>query len=387
MSEENLKIADIIFAYIERSVTGKQLEELKAWLDISEKHRKVFQQLTRAESYRDKEAVYRRFDQYYNFDQLKGRLRKRRRIEWGYAAAVAAVVILPLLVAFLLLEWRIDPSHQKLPDEMSLQPGKSMATLTLSDGSTKPLNQENFALMDGSKRIVNSQGGLTYNVEDTSSMVEEVFNTIQVPRGAEYNVTLDDGTKVWLNSESYIRFPVAFLGKERRIQVGGEVFIEAAKDSSRLFIVSAGKLDVKVLGTKFNIRAYGEEDCIMTTLVEGSVQVDDLAGEIAVLSPSEQLVYNKANGKNDVRRVDAELFVSWKDGVYVFESQRLEDIMTLIAKWYDVDVFYQNTGVKDIIFSGRLKRYENAETLLDVFESLGGVRFAVQGKTVVVEAE
>lgn len=387
MSEENLKIADIIFTYIEGSITGRQLEELKAWLDTSEKHRVVFQQLTRTDSYRDKEAVYRRFDQYYNFDRLKGRLRKQKRIEWVYVTAVSAVVILPLLVTFLLLEQRVVPSQQEHPGEMVLLPGKSMATLTLSDGSTKPLNQENFALVDGSKRIVNNRGGLAYNVEDTSSMVEEVFNTIRVPRGAEYNVTLDDGTKVWLNSESYIRFPVAFLGEERRIQVGGEVFIEAAKDSRRPFIVDAGKLDVRVLGTKFNIRAYREEDCIMTTLVEGRVQVNDLSGEVTVLSPSEQLVYDKVNGKNDVRKVDVELFVSWKDGVYVFESQRLENIMMLIAKWYDVNVFYQSVGVKDIIFSGRLKRYENAETLLNVFESLGGVRFTVQGKTVVVEAE
>lgn len=387
MSEENLKIADIIFAYIEGSITGKQLEELQVWLDISEKHRVVFQQLTRTDSFRDKETVYRRFDQYYNFDRLKGRLWKRKRIEWKYVVVAAAGVILPLLVTFLLLEQRVDFSRQEHPGEMSLLPGKSMATLTLSDGSTKPLNQENFALVDGSKRIVNNQGGLVYNVEDTSSMVEEVFNTIQVPRGAEYNVTLDDGTKVWLNSESYIRFPVAFLGEERRIQVGGEVFIDVAKDSRRPFIVDAGKLDVKALGTKFNIRAYREEDCIMTTLVEGRVQVNDLSGEVAVLSPSEQLVYDKVSGKNDVRKVDVALFVSWKDGVYLFESQRLEDVMMLISKWYDVKVFYQNTGVKDIIFSGRLKRYENAETLLNVFESLGGVRFTVQGKTVVVEAE
>ena len=214
-----------------------------------------------------------------------------------------------------------------------------------------------------------------------------MYNTIRVPRGAEFNVTLDDGTKVWLNSESSIRFPVAFLGEERRIWVSGEVFAEVAEDAGRPFIMNTGKIDIKVLGTKFNVRAYSDEECIMTTLVEGAVQVDDSSGEVAVLSPSEQLVYDKASGRNDVRKVDVELFVSWKDGVYLFESQRLEDIMTLISKWYDVEVFYQNAGVKDIIFSGRLKRYENAETLLNVFESLGGVRFTVQGKTVVVEAE
>ena len=387
MSDDNLKIADIIFAYIRGAITEAQLEELTTWLSASKKHREVFRRLTMAASYKDKEVVYRRFDQYYNFDRIKRVIRSQRRIEWKYVAAAAAVVVLPLLVTFLLLEQRTDHARQNYSKEMTLIPGKSMATLTLSDGSTKKLDEENFALVDGTKRIVNNQGGLTYNIEDTSSVVKEKYNTIRVPRGAEYNVTLDDGTRVWLNSESSIRFPIAFGGEERKIWVEGEVFIDVVKDVRRPFIVNTGDLDIKVLGTKFNVRAYGEEECILTTLVEGAVQVDAPAGEIAVLSPSEQLVYNKENGMNDVRVVDVELFVSWKDGVYVFESQRLEDIMTLIAKWYDVEVFYQNSGVKDVLFSGRLKRYENAETLLKVFERLGGVRFTVQERTVVVEAE
>ena len=387
MSEENLKIADIIYAYIDGSITEGQLGELTRWLGAAAEHRELFERLIAAASYRDKEAIYRRFDEYYNFDRLRHAIRHQRRIEWRRIAAAAAVVILPLLVTFFLLEQRVDSVRQEYPGEMTLLPGKSMATLTLSDGSSKALNRENFTVVDGSKRIVSNRGGLVYTGKDTSSVEEEVYNTIRVPRGAEFNVTLDDGTKVWLNSESSIRFPVAFLGEERRIWVSGEVFAEVAEDAGRPFIMNTGKIDIKVLGTKFNVRAYSDEECIMTTLVEGAVQVDDSSGEVAVLSPSEQLVYDKASGRNDVRKVDVELFVSWKDGVYLFESQRLEDIMTLISKWYDVEVFYQNAGVKDIIFSGRLKRYENAETLLNVFESLGGVRFTVQGKTVVVEAE
>ena len=271
--------------------------------------------------------------------------------------------------------------------EISLLPGKSMATLTLSDGSSKLLSPENFDLMDGSKRIVNDPGGLSYQVEDTSECMETAYNEITVPRGGEYKVTLDDGTRIWVNSESYIRFPVVFHGDERRIWVSGEVFLEVTKDSERPFVVNTEKLDIKVLGTQFNVRAYPDEKCIQTTLVEGCVRVDNSLGKVAVLAPSEQLLYNAQNGKHEVREVDTELYVSWKDGVYVFVSQRLEDIMLLISKWYDVDVFYQNSTVKDIIFSGRLKRYENAETLLKVFERLGGVRFSIQGKTVIVEDE
>ena len=195
------------------------------------------------------------------------------------------------------------------------------------------LSPENFDLMDGSKRIVNDPGGLNYQVEDTSTCAETTYNEITVPRGGEYKVTLSDGTRIWVNSESYIRFPVVFQGDERRIWVAGEVFLEVAKDAERPFIVNTEKLDVKVLGTRFNVRAYPDEKCVQTTLVEGCVQVDNSRGEVAVLHPSEQLVYDVRDGNHEVREVDTELYVSWKDGVYVFVSQRLEDIMSLISKW------------------------------------------------------
>ena len=386
MSEENLKIADIIFAYIKGTITDSELGELTAWMDAAEDHRELFQQIMTSASYQNKETVYRRFDSYYDFDCLKGAIRKRKRSVWKYVAA-AAVIVLPLLVSFLLQIKQEGIFPEERMREISLLPGKSLATLTLSDGSSKVLSPENFDLMDGSKRIVNDPGGLNYQVEDTSTCAETTYNEITVPRGGEYKVTLSDGTRIWVNSESYIRFPVVFQGDERRIWVSGEVFLEVTKDAERPFIVNTEKLNIKVLGTQFNVRAYPDEKCIQTTLVEGCVQVDNSRGEVAVLHPSEQLVYDVRDGNHEVREVDTELYVSWKDGVYVFVSQRLEDIMSLISKWYDVDVFYQNSAVKDIIFSGRLKRYENAETLLRVFERLGGVKFSVQGKTVIVEDE
>ena len=185
MSEENFKIADIIFAYIKGTITESELEELTEWMNAAEDHRKLFQQIITSESYRDKDAVYRRFDSYYDFDRLWGTIRTRKRSMWKYVAA-AAVIVLPLLVTFLLQMKQEGISSGKL----ALQPGKSLATLTLSDGSSKVLSPENFDLMDGSKRIVNDPGGLNYQVEDTSTCAETTYNEITVPRGGEYKVTL-----------------------------------------------------------------------------------------------------------------------------------------------------------------------------------------------------
>ena len=200
MSEENLKIADIIFAYIKGTITESELGELTEWMDAAEDHRELFQQIITSVSYQNKEAVYRRFDSYYDFDRLRGAIRERKRNMWKYVAA-AAVIALPLLVTLLLQIRQEGIFPEGRMREISLLPGKSMATLTLSDGSSKALSPENFDLMDGSKRIVNDSGGLNYQVEDTSSSVETAYNEITVPRGGEYKVTLDDGTRIWVNSE------------------------------------------------------------------------------------------------------------------------------------------------------------------------------------------
>lgn len=144
---------------------------------------------------------------------------------------------------------------------------------------------------------------------------------------------------------------------------------------------------MKVLGTKFNIRDYGDEEMVMTTLVEGRIKVGSEDGKTFFLKPSEQYIYDKQKQTGEVREVDTSLFVSWQAGIYLFKSQRLEDILKLLSQWYDLQVFYQNPEAKDILFSGRLKRYENIGTLLGVFERLGGVNFSVQGKTVIVKKE
>ena len=319
MSEENLKIADIIFAYIKGTITDSELGELTAWMDAAEDHRELFQQIMTSASYQNKETVYRRFDSYYDFDCLKGAIRKRKRSVWKYVAA-AAVIVLPLLVSFLLQIKQEGIFPEERMREISLLPGKSLATLTLSDGSSRVLSLENFDLIDGSKRIVNDPDGLSYQVEDTSICGEIAYNEITVPRGGEYKVTLDDGTRIWVNSESYIRFPVVFHGDERRIWVSGEVFLEVTKDAERPFIVNTEKLDIKVLGTQFNVRAYPDEKCIQTTLVEGCVQVDNLRGKVAVLLPSEQLVYDALDGNHEVREVDTELYTSWVDGKFYFNK-------------------------------------------------------------------
>lgn len=295
--------------------------------------------------------------------------------------------MIPLFLVLFLLPQQGEKETFSLTSA-TLQPGHSQATLVLSDGSQRDLAGENFTISLEGTQAINNANQLAY--ADTGSIIqseEKKYNTIIVPRGGEYQLMLSDGSKLWLNSESSVRFPVKFDREIRDITVSGEVYLKVAKDRSRPFIVNTGDFAIRVLGTSFNIRAYKNENAIYTTLVEGKIRIDAPDGRQFNINPSEQLYYNKQLSQYTTKQVDTDLYISWKDGIYVFEKQSLEDVLETISRWYDLTVLYVDSDVKDISFSGRIKRYEDASTILQLIESLGGVKFSVQGRTLFVQKE
>ena len=387
MFKQDLKIPGFIFKYLQGTITAEEERALNFWLQTSERHRLLFQKLISVEGLVKKRAVYRRFDRYYNFEIVRKKIRVRKYSLLKERLAAAVIVL--LVSAGTVLYFRTDFSETENTIQASvLSPGKVAAVLILSDGQMKMLDENFPVLSDGKQQIINKDGRVVYpetKAENTDTV--EMYHEIKVPRGGEYKVTLSDGTRIWLNSESSVCYPIAFKKEERRIRISGEVFLEVAKDSLHPFIVSSQHLKVRVLGTKFNMRDYQIEKNAAATLVEGKVEVAGICGKTAVLKPSEQCIYDQTKGSAEVIEVDTELFVSWKDGIYQFKSQRLEDILNVISRWYDVEVYYQNPEVKDIMFSGRLKRYDNAQSLLEAFEKVGGVKFSIEEKNVIVKAE
>lgn len=387
MTEENFKISDIIFAYLKGTITDGEEKILKEWLDVSEKHRALLDRLTLSSSFRAKREVYRRFDAYYDCSALLRYIRRKKHLAvWRHVAA--AVLVFSCISG--ILYWRMSSSESEtvLARQDALAPGKAVATLILFDGSEKKLDDESFSLMEGNRLVENRQNRLIYEttldpVKDTIEKYHEVI----VPRGGEYRVTLSDGTDVWLNSESSLRYPVEFKGREREVWIHGEVYFSVKKDTLHPFVVNSNGLSIRVLGTEFNVRAYKDESRVITTLVDGRVIVESGTGLFYELRPSQQLVYTPRDGRGEVSDVDTEFYVSWRKGIYLFETSRLEEIMTLISRWYDVHVFYQAQELKEITFSGRLKRHEDARSLLEVFEQLGGIQFTVNGNTVIVDTK
>jgi len=271
-------------------------------------------------------------------------------------------------------------------------PGGNKALLTLDDGSVIILDSVNNGILGEQgnvevKKLENGQVAYQTSHGDVSAAEEKIFyNTITTPRGGEYQVTLSDGTKVWLNAASSIRFPTAFRGANRNVQITGEVYFEVAHNADKPFKVSAGKSAIEVLGTHFNVNAYNDEVQIRTSLLEGSVKVaaadETNPKQVKILRPGQQARMVKSGRISIANNIDTEEVMAWKNGLFVFKSTDLRSIMRQIARWYDVDIEYK--GHVGMQFTGQITRNNNVSKVLQMLELTEEVKFSVEGKKVVV---
>jgi len=306
-----------------------------------------------------------------------------------FRVAAAAILIFIAGGVFLLLNRTTEKEQvtsNPPPVRNDVAPGGNKAILTLADNSTITLDSAaNGALtQQGNTKILKlSDGQLSYNT--TGKPTEVFYNTISTPRGGQYQIVLPDGTKVWLNAVSSLRFPTAFVGDERRVEITGEAYFEVAKNASMPFRVNvAGKGEVEVLGTHFNINSYTEETTINTTLLEGSVKITGLmTNDSRLLSPGQQAQLN-SNGQISLNKnPDIEEVMAWKNGKFQFgEAADIATIMRQISRWYDVDVEYKGTVTEHI--GGTISRNVNVSKVFEMLEMTGSVKFQVAGKKVIV---
>lgn len=275
-----------------------------------------------------------------------------------------------------------------------IRPGGNKAYLTLSDGSEIILdNVSNGALArQGAAQITKLDSGqLSYNLKAIPKLSSNIisYNTLTTPRGGQYRIILSDGTVVWLNALTSLRFPIAFAGKERRVEVKGEAYFEVAKNAAMPFIVKAGSSEIKVLGTHFNVMAYADDKLIKTTLLEGRVEVSsdkhsssEKKDSFVVLEPGQQAQLDRSN-KIKVMDADLEEAIAWKNGNFIFNNENLESILAKISRWYDVNVVYQ-IDPENKTFSGKISRSQNISEVLNMFELTETIHFKIAGKTITV---
>ncbi|TJZ53728.1 DUF4974 domain-containing protein [Sphingobacterium olei] len=311
----------------------------------------------------------------------------KRRLWFALSAAAA---ILTVFIFFYWIDFS-DPKDNVLvnkPLQDEIVPGSDKAYLTLSNGTKIALDERttgNIA-QEANVRIKKSEDGeLTYElIEANENVHAEEVNLLQTPNGGQYQVTLPDGSKVWLNAASSLRYPSSFAGRsERKVSLTGEGYFEIAKDKAKPFVVESNGQKIEVLGTKFNLNAYTTSHISKTTLLEGSIKLSATGtSESYILQPGQQL---RKNGQSmRILHIDTEESVAWKNGYFSFSGKTLEEGMQEIARWYDVDIVYQGTKLKAIPLAGTISKYDKLATILKTLELTGSFNFQIEGRKVVV---
>jgi putative anti-sigma factor len=266
---------------------------------------------------------------------------------------------------------------------VAIVPGERKAILHLETGKQVVLGKNNGVIVNDSLsgKIEQIDNTLVYQAE--TDVQAEKLNVLEVPKGGEFNVTLADGTRVWLNAGSKLTYPVAFVGNERRVILRGEGYFEVKKDDTKPFRVEVNGMMVTVLGTSFNLKSFPSEERTTATLLSGKVEVKTLS-ESVILEPNQQADLIVGENKLEVREVDAEAYRAWTKGQFVFRRERLESILDDVARWYNVTVFYEQSRAKDILFSGTMERYSDIAETLRMLEKTGKVSFTVDEQKIIV---
>ena len=296
--------------------------------------------------------------------------------------SVAAAVVLLLGISGLAYFYLRPVEPEVIPMAKEIEPGKSKATITLASGEKIELENLNRRLQetDGTHLQAGS-GELVY--EESGSKTELIYNTIDIPRGGEYRLVLSDGTKVWLNSETQLKYPVHFSGDVREVFLKGEAYFEVTHNEKKRFIVSTSMGEIQVLGTSFNVRDYQDENRVVTTLETGQVRYVSGKHQVVDLIPG-YMLEDCPQGIGVPQKVNTTLYTGWKDGKYIFDDVSVEEIMQTLERWYDVKVFYANDYVKNLHFTGDLEKYATINTILNFMETGGDVRFSINGNTIIV---
>ncbi|RHM38680.1 FecR family protein [Butyricimonas virosa] len=384
----NKRICQLIAKQLWDGLSDHEKQELQEWIQASPDNSTLYDELVRLERVRQyiekRESIDVR--KYMAVCERELGLGGKRRVInrlWGYAAAIFVLCVVEVCI------W-INKQEKVGIGEIAqtvIEPGKVKALLVLDDGREIELGDRNASqgLEASGIVVVSDSSRIKYNQEEGTEE-KEVMNKIIVPTGGEYNLILSDGTWVYLNAESVITFPKKFVGERREIILEGEAYFHVTASKEHPFIVKTRDMDVLVTGTEFNVKAYPDESNVQTTLLQGKVAV--FAGEDkkekVEIQPNQQAEWDRGDVKLQVREVDPDLFVAWKNGHFIFRQDRLEDIMRTLARWYDMEVIYLDTSIKDMAFAGKLDRSKDITPILNVLRATDKLTVEVNGKRIIL---
>ena len=378
---DQIDIETLILKYLQGKLAEGEKRQLDEWLK-DDRNKKLFSRLVNKQRILVKMERLDEYDWEKSWKVMERKLRERKKFSWKYWGMVASLLGIVLLGTWVFME----KNEKKSPVVVmrGVEPGGVFAELVLPDGKIVELNKDSNNLFLGeSGKVLRNENGVLFLTQDSVQLQKVGYSEIRTPRGGEYQVVLPDNSIVWLNADSKLRFPLTFSGKERRVFASGELYFQVAKDSLSPFRIEVeGLYEVEVLGTEFNVRAYSDLPSA-TTLVDGRVLIRD-KGTKVVLKPGEQAVKGK-HGEVVVREVDVAPYIAWKQGYFLFEDERLEDILNELARWYDVNVFFENSSVREERFSVDMPRHESFEEVLRLIEQTRSIEIGIEGNNVFVK--
>jgi transmembrane sensor len=380
-NDEQQLISTLICKCIIGKATDEEREVIDLWRKRNAHNEAAYQRLLDPQRMQVELSRIRLTDYRRPLAQMRQRLgigspkkvvSRRKAFVYGIISVAASVAIL-LGVSLWYYQSRQEvTTTQPVVAQAVITHGTTRATLTLDNGQ-KVLLGSNAA--SNSANIARAVKGKT-----------SAMNNLATPRGGEFKVTLEDGTEVWLNAETTLRYPDTFDGNERRVEVSGEAYFKVAHDSSKPFYVVSGKQEVRVYGTEFNIHAYPDEADIYTSLVTGSISLKPVVGNGSelMLTPGHQAVFSNADASAKVRTVDTDIVTSWRSGTFVFEGQNLDQIMKTLSRWYNFEYEFTDRSLAHTEFMGSIPRYGSFGEVIEIFNRMGGISLHQYGHKVIV---
>lgn len=391
-SKKEQELIQMIKRYVEGKASAEEIDFLSHYFDSFDNQPDVLATKSEEEKNVIGEKIWAKvMDRTVFQKKERAKVLSIARKRWYNVAAAASVILLVSLAIYFLkptpskeIAKNFAPVKQLKNDAV---PGGNKAVLTLADGSTillDSIGNGNLAQQGNSRVIKLNDGKLAYQLEEGKTQQAEklAYNTVSTPRGGQYQLTLSDGSKVWLNAASSITFPTSFEGNKRDVTLSGEAYFEVAHNAKMPFHVKVGDMQVQVLGTHFNINAYGDDELIKTTLLEGSVKVTKGNSNI-LISPGEQARVDNSSSKITVKKdVDLDEVIAWKNGLFQFNKADIKTIMQQVSRWYNVNVLYQG-NIPKREFSGKIQRDLNLSQLLDLLGK-NKIHFKIEGQTLLI---
>jgi transmembrane sensor len=365
-------------------------------------------------------AIETRLMQNMAYDEMPSSSVRRLRVgnkTWWAAAAILVILTGAGYYLFSKQQAATTVAGNEAALQNDVAPGSNKAVLTLANGTTIDLDDaaNGMVAQQGNAKVLKPDDGqLVYTQENNNSDEPLSYNTLATPRSGQYQLVLPDGTKVWLNAESSIRYPIAFMGNERKVQITGEAYFEVVHNKNMPFVVDilpptgreGGGGQVEVLGTHFNVNAYHDESAVKTTLLEGKVKVINWQSvpqggsntstgaqhQSAILKPGQQAVLTAdlSAGRQGSRltihdKTDVDDVIAWKNGLFHYENADIKTVMRQLARWYDVEVMYEGASVKNDPLFVEISRNTRLSDVLKVLEESGSAKFSIQGKKIIVK--